>query len=65
MDLKRFKDEYDPEFKKKSFINKVKQPINLFKKKENNYDDNIKNNYEDDEININKTDNEKDDGLSL
>lgn len=39
MDLKRFKEEYDPEFKKKSIIDIVKQPINVFKKKEYYYED--------------------------
>lgn len=39
MDLKRFKEEYDPEYKKKSIIDIVKQPINVFKKKEYYYED--------------------------
>ena len=39
MDLKRFKEEYDPEFKKKSVIDIVKQPINVFKKKRYYYEE--------------------------
>lgn len=39
MDLKRFKEEYDPEYKKKSIIDIVKKPINIFKKKEYYYED--------------------------
>ena len=46
MDLKRFKEEYDPEFKKKLFIDKVKQPINVFKKKEIDYNNDIEYDYE-------------------
>ncbi|MGN1000447.1 MAG: hypothetical protein ACI4OG_00740 [Bacilli bacterium] len=39
MDLKRFKEEYDPEFKKKSIIDMVKKPITIFKKKEYYYEE--------------------------
>ena len=39
MDLKRFKEEYDPEFKKKSIIDIVKKPINIFKKQEYYHED--------------------------
>ena len=68
MDLKRFKEEYDPEFKKKSFIDKVKQPINVFKKKEiekatkhinEETDKSVENFYK------SKNEKKKDDGISL
>ena len=39
MDLKRFKEEYDPEFKKKSIIDIFKKPITTFKKKEYYYEE--------------------------
>ena len=55
MDLKRFKEEYDPEFKKKSVIDIVKQPINVFKKTKYYYEDeknNEKSSEKDDEFEL-------------